>query len=91
MKRRKSKLRIVKPLVFLLIGFMLGIGSIWPGLISESGRKCFFKIIKDGSDGNVSIGTIFSISPNYLLRISNEKNRYKKVLLIGDFCFRKAQ
>ena len=91
MSRRKSKLRILQPLIFFLIGFLLGIGSIWPGLISENGRKCFFKIIKDGSDGNVSIGTIFSISPNYLLRISNENNKYKKVLLIGDFCFRKAK
>ena len=70
---------------------MFGIGTIWPGLITEKGRKCFFKIIKDGSDGNVSLGTIFSISPNYLLRISNEQNKYKKVLLIGDFCFRKSQ
>ena len=91
MNRRKSKLRIINPLMFLFVGFMLGIVSIWPGLISESGRKCFFRIIKDGSDGNVSMGTIFSISPNYLLRISNEKNKYNKVLLIGDFCFRKAQ
>ncbi len=91
MNRRKSKLRIIQPLMFFLVGFMMGIGSIWPGIISDTGRKCFFKIIKDGSDGNVSIGTIFSISPNYLLRISNEKNKYKKVLLIGDFCFRKAQ
>ena len=69
----------------------MGVVSIWPGLISESGRKCFIKIIKDGSDGKVSMGTIFSISPNYLLKISNEKNKYNKVLLIGDFCFRKAK
>ena len=91
MNRRKSKLRILQPLMFSFIGFIIGIGTIWPGLISETGRKCFFEIIKDGSDGNVSLGTIFSISPNYLLRISNEKNKYKKILLIGDFCFRKAQ
>ena len=91
MNRRKPKLIILQPMMFFLIGFMLGICSIWPGLISEPGRKCFFRIIKDGSDGNVTIGTIFSISPNYLLRISNEKNKYKKVLLIGDFCFRKGQ
>lgn len=91
MNRRKFKLRILQPSMFFLIGFMMGIVTIWPGLISESGRNCFFKIVKDGSDGNVSLGTIFSISPNYLLRISNEKNKYNKVLLIGDFCFRKAQ
>ena len=90
MIRRKSKLRILQPLMFSFIGFIIGIGTIWPGLISETGRKCFFEIIRDGSDGNVSLGTIFSISPNYLLRISNEKNKYKKVLLIGDFCFRKS-
>ena len=91
MNRRKSKLRILKPLIFFFIGFMFGIGSIWPGLISQPGRKCFFKIIKYGSDGYVSLSTIFSISPNYLLKISNEKNKYNKFLLIGDFCFRKAQ
>ena len=91
MSRKKSKLKIIKPLMFFLLGLIMGITSIWPGLVSDSGRKCFLKIIKDGSDGNVSLGTIFSISPNYLLRISNEKNKYNKVLLIGDFCFRKAQ
>ena len=90
MRGRKSNLRILQPLMFFFIGFMIGIGTIWPGLISETGRKCFFKIIKDGTDGSVSLGTIFSISPNYLLRISNEENKYKKVLLIGDFCFRKS-
>ena len=91
MNRRKSRMRIIQPLMFFSIGFIMGIGSIWPGLISESGRKCFYRIIKDGSDGSVSMGTIFSISPNYLLKISNEKNKYKKILLIGDFCFRKGQ
>ena len=91
MHRRKSKFNIIQPLIFLFIGFFVGIGSIWPGLISESGRTCFLKIIKDGSDGSVSLGTIFSISPNYLLKIRNEKRKYNKVLLIGDFCFRKAQ
>ena len=91
MNRRKSKFRILQSFIFLFIGFIIGIGTVWPGLISESRRKCFFKIIKDGSDGNVSIGTIFSISPNYLVRISNEKNKYNKILLIGDFCFRKVQ
>ena len=90
MSRRKSKLRVLQSLMFFFIGFIMGIGSIWPGLLSDSGRKCFFKIMKDGSDGSVSLGTIFSISPNYLIRISNEKNKYNKVLLIGDFCFRKA-
>tara|TARA_B100000945_G_C20003462_1_gene422113 strand:+ start:181 stop:456 length:276 start_codon:yes stop_codon:yes gene_type:complete len=91
MPRRKYKLRNFQPFMFFFIGLIMGIVSIWPGLISQSGRKCFLKIIKDGSDGSVSLGTVFSISPNYLLRISNEKNKYNKVLLIGDFCFRKAQ
>ena len=82
---------ILQPFILFFIGFFIGIGSVWPGLISESGRKCFIRIIKDGSDGNVSLGTIFSIPPNYLVRISNEKNKYNKILLVGDFCFRKIQ
>ena len=72
----------------LIIGFMLGIISIWPGIISGNNRKCFFDILKDGSDGNVKLSTIISINPNYLLKIKNTKNNYLKVLLVGDSCFR---
>ena len=89
MTRSKSKNRFIQSFIFLTIGVFLGVAVIWPGLIREAGRKCFFKIIKDGSDGNVSLGTIFSISPNYLLKIKNAENNYNKILLIGDYCFRK--
>ena len=89
MARIKFKFKALQYFIFLLLGVFLGVGTIWPGLITEKGRKCFFKIIKDGSDGNVSIGTIFYITPNYLLKINNAKNKYNKVLLVGDFCFRK--
>ena len=89
MSRTKSKFKDLQYFMFLLLGFILGVGAIWPGLITENGRKCFFNIIKDGSEGNVSIGTIFSITPNHLLKINNAKNKYNKVLLVGDFCFRK--
>ena len=67
----------------------MGIFSIWPGIISTRSRKCFFDILKDGSDGNVQLNTVLSINPSYLLKIKNEKNNYLKVLLIGDSCFRK--
>ena len=89
MKSTRFKFRLLQSFLFLTIGFFLGVVTIWPGLRSETGRKCFFKIIKDGSDGKVSLGTIFSITPNYLLKINNAENKYKKILLIGDFCFRK--
>ena len=89
MIQAKSKFRFLPPFLFLTLGMILGVGIIWPGLITEKGRKCFLKIIQDGSDGSVSLGTIFSITPNYLLKIHNEKNKYNKVLLIGDFCFRR--
>ena len=85
----KSKLIFFQSFLFLLLGIILGVGAIWPGFITQAGRKCFLKIIQDGSDGNVSLRTIFSITPNYLLKIHNEKNKYNKILLIGDFCFRK--
>ena len=89
MVRAKSKLRFLPSFLFLTLGIFLGVGVIWPGTIRETGRKCFLKIIKDGSDGNISLQTLFSITPNYLLKIKNAKNKYKKILLIGDFCFRK--
>ena len=89
MGKTKYKFKALQYFLFLLIGIFLGVGAIWPGLINEAGRKCFFKIIKDGSAGKVSVRTVFSIAPNYLLKINNAKNKYNKVLLVGDFCFRK--
>ena len=89
---RKKKL--YKTLYFQIIpififGFFIGLMSIWPGIISGNSRKCFFKILLDGSDGSVRVGTLLSINSNYLLRIKNTKNKYLKILLIGDSCFRK--
>ena len=52
-------------------------------------EKCFFKILNDGSDGSVKIKTLFSINPNYLLKIKQAENNYLKILFIGDSCFRK--
>ncbi len=79
----------IKNLAILILGFSLGVMAIWPGIISRNSRKCFFNIIKDGSDGNIQIKTIFLVNPNYLLKIKNAKNEYWKVLLVGDACFRK--
>ena len=89
--RRKNYLKVfyIKNLSILVFGFFLGVIAIWPGIISRYSRKCFFNIIKDGSDGKVQIKTILLVNPNYLLRIKNAKNEYWKVLLVGDVCFRK--
>ena len=89
MTRIKSKIRFFHSFLFLTLGIILGLVAIWPGLLTETGRKCFSKIIKDGSDGDLSLGTIFFINPKYLLKIHYEKNKYNKLLLIGDYCFRK--
>ena len=89
MNKKKLRMGLIQSIFFLLTGFLFGIGAVWPGVITESGRRCFLKVIRDGSDGNVSLNTIFSITPNYLLKIKNAKNKYFKVLYVGDFCFRK--
>ena len=72
-----------------ILGFCIGVISIWPGIISGNSRKCFFNILKDGSDGSIKIGTVLSINPNYLLKIKKTKSKYFKILLIGDSCFRR--
>ncbi len=89
--RRKNFIKVfnIKNLAILFIGFSLGVIAVWPGIISRNGRKCFFNIIKEGSVGNIQIKTILLVNPNYLLRIKNAKNKYLKVLLVGDACFRK--
>ena len=79
----------VQKISILILGFSIGVISIWPGMISRNSRKCFFNILKDGSDGSVKIGTLFSINPNYLIKIKKNKNKYFKILLIGDVCFRR--
>ena len=73
----------------MLVGFSLGILVIWPGIVSGNSRKCFFDILKDGTDGNIELKTILSVNPNYLLKIKSTRNKYLKFLLVGDSCFRK--
>ena len=87
--RKFYKTFYLRVIPIFILGFSIGVISIWPGIISVNNRKCFFNILKDGSDGSVKIETIFSINPNYLLKIKNTKNKYLKILLIGDSCFRK--
>ena len=88
-KKKFYKVFLLKIFPILFIGFTLGVFAIWPGIISGNSRKCFFNILKDGSDGNVQLKTILSIDPNYLLKIKNARSKYSKILLIGDSCFRK--
>ena len=87
--RKLYKIFYIQIIPIFILGFSIGVISIWPGIISGNSRKCFLNILKDGSDGSVKIGTIFSINPNYLLKIKKNKNKYFKILLIGDSCFRR--
>ena len=66
----------------------MGLITIWPGVISGNSRKCFLDILKDGSDGNIQLKTILKVKHDYLLKIKNSRNKYFKVLLVGDSCFR---
>ena len=92
MGRKKLKINYFLNKLFFLtvlsIGIILILILIWPGILKNQNRRCFFNIIEDGIDGKVSIGTILSIEPNYLLKINSTKRTYKKILLIGDYCFR---
>ena len=89
MRKKKSIIKSIINCLYLFSGISKGIMNIWPGLLNYENRKCFFRIIKDGSDGQVSLGTILSIEPNSLLKIKNTKSKYTKILLIGDQCFRR--
>ena len=87
--RKLYKIFYIQIIPIFILGFSIGVISIWPGIISENSRKCFFNILKDGSDGSVKIGTLLSINPNYLIKIKKTKNKYFRILLIGDSCFRR--
>ena len=88
------KKKFVKKFYFQIIpifilGLSIGVISIWPGIISGNSRKCFFNILLDGSDGFLRFETFLSINSSYLLKIKNTENKYLKILLVGDSCFRK--
>ena len=89
MSQRKSKIKNLISTFFFLTGLSIGVLLIWPGVLQSDSRRCFFKIINDGSDGKVKIGTILSIDPSSLVKINNANNTYDKILRIGDYCFRK--
>ena len=89
MSRRKSQINGLINTLFFLAGLSIGFLLIWPGILKSDSRRCFYRIINDGSDGKVTIGTILSIDPNSLVKINNAKNTYDKILRIGDYCFRK--
>ncbi len=89
MRGRNSKINNLINILFFLTGLSIGIILIWPGILKNENQRCFFKIIEDGSDGKVSVGTILSIDPSSLVKINNAKNNYGKILRIGDYCFRK--
>ena len=88
-KKKFNKAFYFKVIPIFFLGFALGTFAIWPGIISGNSRKCFFNILKDGIDGDIAFKTILSVNPNYLLKINNAQNKYLKVLLLGDSCFRK--
>ena len=87
-KKKFYKVFYLKIIPIFVLGFSLGVIAIWPGLISGNSRKCFFDILKDGSDGDVKFKTILSVKPNYLIKIKSARNNYFKILLVGDSCFR---
>ena len=89
MRRRKLIIKNLINTLFFITGFSIGILLIWPGVLKNDNRRCFFKIIGDGSDGKISVGTILSMDPSSLVKINNAKNTYGKILRIGDYCFRK--
>ena len=74
-KKKFYKVFYLKIIPIFVLGFSLGVISIWPGLISANSRKCFFDILKDGSDGDIHFKTILSVKPNYLLKIKNARNK----------------
>ena len=78
----------LKIIPIFVLGFSTGVITIWPGVISGNSRKCFLDILKDGSDGNIQLKTILKVKHDYLLKIKNSRNKYFKVLLVGDSCFR---
>ena len=89
MRRRKLIIKNLINTLFFITGLSMGILLIWPGVLKNDNRRCFFKIIGDGSDGKISVGTILSMDPSSLVKINNAKNTYGKILRIGDYCFRK--
>ena len=49
MAKKGSKIILIQFILIFLAGFSLGVGTLWPGIIRENGRKCFFEIERKSS------------------------------------------
>ena len=68
-KKKFYKVFYLKIIPIFVLGFSLGVIAIWPGLVSGNSRKCFFDILKDGSDGDVEFKTIPQLNPTIYLKL----------------------
>ncbi len=77
----------MKNLFFLISGVLIGSWISWPGIVSPMNWKCFNDIIENSKKEKISIKTILSVSPKYLIRGMPEDN-FSKFRILSDTCFR---
>ncbi len=77
----------MKSISFLIFGVLIGGWISWPGIFSPINWKCFYEIVDNSRNENISIKTILAISPKFIFRGIPDDN-LSKFRIVSDTCFR---
>ncbi|MBO8230224.1 hypothetical protein CU313_03870 [Prochlorococcus marinus str. MU1404] len=77
----------MRSFLLLFSGIFAGFYFSWPGIVIPKNWKCFNDVIVKSAEDKISIKAILEISPSYLIK-SKKKNRFSKIRIVADACFR---
>tara|TARA_B100000965_G_scaffold165507_1_gene137831 strand:- start:3586 stop:3819 length:234 start_codon:yes stop_codon:yes gene_type:complete len=77
----------MKIFFFLTFGILIGSWISWPGILFPENWECFNQVIEDSKKEKISIKTILTFSPQYILNGIPADN-ISRLRIVSDVCFR---
>ena len=77
----------MRSLLLLISGIFVGLYLSWPGILSLKNWICINDIIAKSSEDKISIKALLELSPSFFIKSKN-KNRFSKLQIVADACFR---
>ena len=78
---------VMRFILFLFLGFFVGLYLSWPGLVIPENWKCFNEIIAKSTEDKISLRAAMEITASYVLKRKNRKT-VSKIRIVADACFR---
>tara|TARA_Y100001970_G_scaffold291952_1_gene431195 strand:- start:5656 stop:5889 length:234 start_codon:yes stop_codon:yes gene_type:complete len=77
----------MKNLFFFTFGVLIGGWISWPGIFYPKNWECFNTIVENSNNEKISIKSILTIAPQYILKGIPEDN-FSRLRIVSDSCFR---